>query len=201
MGEPSQDTPQLSDASQGMEATTDSQQGMGPFATGCLQIGTGCGVTLLGAPLNAASFGLCGCLLQPAVVAYAETWAGDYFGQKRGSAIYPMVATYAFGIAATAASFALPNVFPVAPLASMDPGQALIELYSQPNPWITTGASVALSAIGMVLIPVVYNLTAEDKLPGDTGAGLPGIMEPAHPQVAATTSLPPAAPTEMAMAW
>lgn len=182
-------------------SASDAPRGMGPYATGCIQIGTGCGVGLLAAPLNIASCGLYGCLVHPAVAAYAQTWAGDYFGQKRGAALYPILASYAFGIASTAVSIALPFVFPVTPSTSTDSTQQLLDQYSQPNLWITYGTSLAFLAVGVSLVPVIYNLTADDKHPGDTGSGLPGIMKPAHPNVSAAVSPPPPAESDMAMAW
>ena len=174
---------------------------MDPVTTGLVQVASGIAVGALTAPLNTATCGLFGCLAGPAVIAYAETWAGDYFGQKRGAAIYPIAAQYAFGIAATAAGLALPFIFPVIPSTSTDVGQNIIQQISQPNFWIIQGTGIAISAVGVAVIPVVYTLTAEDKLPGDTGQGLPGVVEPAHKPTTASAPLFPMTDAEMAMAF
>lgn len=185
----------------GERTDTPASQGLDPFTTGAIQIATGCGLELLSVPLSVTTCGVYGCLVHPAVAAYAETWVGDHFGQKRGVAIYPMVAKYAFGLASAAATFAMPLVFPVAPSTSNDLFTALQQTYSQPNQWIATGTGLALTAVGVILIPLVYNFTAEDKKPGDDGSGQPGMFAPAH-RASGTASLPPpAARGEFAMAY
>ena len=175
--------------------------GMDPFTTGLVQVAAGMAVGTAIAPLNTATCGLFGCLAGPAVIGYAETWAGDYVGQQRGAAIYPIAAQYAFGIAATAASIALPFVFPVSPSASSDIGQNIIRQISQPNFWIVQGTGIAISAVGATVIPIVYYLTAEDKQPGDTGQGLPGVYSPAHKPATARAPVAPMTDAEMAMAF
>ena len=175
--------------------------GMDPVTTGLVQVASGIAVETLTAPLDIFTCGLFGCLAGPAITGYVQTWAGDSVGQKRGAAIYPIAAQYAFAFVATAAGVALPFVFRVTPSTSSDFGQSIIQQISQPNFWIVQGTSLAISTVGVAVIPVVYNLTAEDKLPGDTGQGLPGVYAPAHKPATASAPVSPMTDAEMAMAF
>lgn len=150
-----------------------SAAGLDGMLTAALQLGAACGTYAVGLPVLAvasypcAPMGCTACML-PAAAGYLGTFVGDRFGSSRAPALWPMVAAYAgvilFG--GVGVVIAYWGVFANNPLISAGGGLTML-------------VGILASAAG---IPAAYALTAEDKLPGDDGSALPGILEAGHPR-------------------
>ena len=158
-----------------------------------LQLGAACGSYAVGVPLlTVGSYGCpllsCGLCLTPAAAGYLGTWIGDRYGGQRAPAIWPIAAAYG-GLLLSGVGL---GVLYWGALS----GDTVVALFGGAG----VLAGVAASAIG---VPAAYALSAEDKLPGDDGTALPGILEAGHPAAQRRTaqkvkgaSPPPARPPE-----
>lgn len=164
--------------------------GMDPFLTGALQVGAGCAVMMI-----ASAVPLVGTALAPLGVGLVQTVIGDMLGQQRGTFLWTTVGAYvgawciglpglvlgifggiALSVGGITAFFATigANANPLAILP------LLFGAYAAVGVGILVGL-VAYYLASTITPAVFYAFTAEDKLPGDTGQGLPGFREPHHP--------------------
>jgi hypothetical protein len=173
-----------------------SSEAWGGFGTGAAQVGTGLAVCVLCSPVLLCP-GWGGCIHNAIVgvaAGVAEPVVGDWLGAKRGTLLWPLLASMGVGAATGIAS--LVTFFVVGGSAEfIDPTLALGGLLLAP-------AVVGLVGGGLIaLVPALtYQFGAVDKMPGDTGEGFPGFLEPTDPTgtrngvAPAPTPPPPVAP-------
>jgi hypothetical protein len=155
------------------------KEGMSPWVVGGIQWLTGCGVTALSVPCNFCTLGCWGCTVQPALIGYAETFAGDSLGSNRAAAIWPIVAAYAVGVIAFTVNLAI--------AIAAGGATSILANTTNGNPLANTPLIIAnISAVGIgviagLAVPITYALVDVPKKPGDDGSGWPGLLEPGGP--------------------
>lgn len=146
-----------------------------------MQLGLTCGagVVCLGCSLVVPYIGLLVPCVLPLANGYLAALVGDRFGKNRGSAVWPIVGSYAATVGAAALALAgLVWVFGGAAIAS------------NPVFWGSLGGGAFLLVAGIAAVPLGYALGAEPKHPGDDGTSLPGVFAPAHPAPTKRPRLP-----------
>lgn len=162
--------------------------GLDTVPTAGAQIGAGVGACCVGScialPCGFIPFvgGILGNTIAGLVIGTTEVVVGDAVGQKRGALLLPVAASTGALVAGGVAQLVISLAFGLSPIA-VDP--------TNPGafPAVATGALVASGAISLVSVTtalvapaLIYQFTAVDKQPGDTGGfGMPGITEPADP--------------------
>jgi hypothetical protein len=112
-----------------------------------------------------------------AAVGYVTTWIGDAFGGRRAAAVWPVVAAV------------VPLAIGAIGVAVLNAGQSF-DVTRDVNLTAPAAVVACASLASAVALPVVaYGVVAEEKHEGDTGAGAPGFLAPAHPPPAATVAL------------
>lgn len=180
--------------------------GLDTFPTVGIQLGAGVATCCVGgcvtAPLGCIPF-VGNCLQLTALGALiggVEGVAGDMFGTKRDALMFPLIAGAApllagalvnigISVAQSVTRSALP------PFDPTNPGTYINAVTSSPFALAQAGVSL-VAGIGAIVAPaVVYQLTAVDKKPGDTGQAFPGFSTPADPSAAQPPpATPPATP-------
>ncbi len=123
-----------------------------------------------------------GFLFVPALLTGIQVFLGDTFSKRRGVLLWPILTAYAAGVAGAAVGLGV----------GVGPSMLQRVLPGVPGLDILGNTSAAVIGLGLAVLPIViYFVTAEDKRPGDTGGGMPGFVEPAHP-VQLELSLAPA---------
>ena len=203
---------------------------MGGLGTGAAQTALGAGVALAGSgasvglsvlaanvPASAAvvgpiqtGLGVYQTCLMPGLVGYLETWLGDAVGQNRAGAAIPAAAGYVGCAAAGCTNITILFVGFAAVLgaAAANPIAAIGAIIAALSNPLAGGAIVGvliglqvLNALIIAVVPAIsYAVVSEPKKPGDTGEGLPGFFDPAHPKPAAVARRPLQQPS-LAMAY
>jgi hypothetical protein len=180
------------------QAPGEAPSGIDPILTAVLQCGAAGGAACLmqfltGLPVIGYILGTFTWALCPILVGTAVTFTGDMLGQQRAPLVWPILGAFVgevvwagLSVLGLVAGLAVGGVGIAALIgeasASADPLILLGTIFG------TYALVAAVTAIGVIAgfiaflaIPVAaYMLTAEDKRPGDTGQGLPGILEPGH---------------------
>ena len=168
--------------------------GMDPLMVAALMSCVGCVTGVVVGPILAA-IPVIGALLGPGLIGVVEVFLGDMLGQQRGAMLWPVIGAYA-AWAVGAPVFIGGGVLVGVLIGGAAIGGLIATVGQNPNPLVIL--PVLLGAYLGVLVPivvgvllwqagiavtpaVVYMLTAEDKKPGDTGSGFPGLLEPGHP--------------------
>ena len=127
-------------------------------------------------------------LLLPVANGYTVAFLGDRYGNDRGAALWPIVASYAAIIGGAGFGLAgLGLAFGIAPSIGVGPSAQL-------TPVFVVGGIVGL--VGIIAVPLSYWLGAEPKHDDDDGSQAPALFGPAHPVPAkhrSTTRTAPAA--------
>lgn len=211
--------------------------GLGGFATGAAQTGVGAGVALAGTAASVGlsavalnvpaaapvvgpiqtGLGIYQTCLMPGVAGFLETWAGDALGQNRAGALIPVVAGYggcAVGGCVNATIFfvaiaALLGAAAANPVAAI--GVIVAALTNPLAGGVLVAVVLGLNVLNALIIgiapAIAYAVVSEPKKPGDTGEGMPGFFEPAHPKAPSTatastsTKRPPPLVPALAMAY
>mgnify|MGYP000088102692 CR=1 FL=1 len=158
--------------------TTSTTPGLDDTGTFAVMGLAGLGVGVVGLPawwvLGIFSFGL----VPPLIVGYVMTWIGDAISKKRGAAVFPMLA--GTGVMAVASGVAAASVMGIYLGPSVGWGGGGFSSLL-PCAFTCTYGVLALSPVlAAAAAAAAYVFTAEDKMPGDPGGGLPGLFEPNH---------------------
>ena len=175
------------------------REGLEPLPTAAVQLGAGVGACCVGSvigtvpclglsliPIAGPVLGPVACaLISGGSIGGVEAYVGDAFGQQRAPALWPIIAGVA-PMLATAAVFGAYDVFATAnisPTSSAAQQQDFIN--RSQGAVVAVLAVVSIAPVVAVALPAaLYAATAVDKKPGDTGQGLPGLLDPASPQPA-----------------
>jgi hypothetical protein len=123
------------------------------------------------------------CVAMPIAVVATEVYIADRFGSKRGGLLAPFIVSTMGGLLTIGSFGLLYFTSVIAPVTVSN-----LSRDQQTMAFTVMVATIGLGVVSMIGGPVLaYQLSAEDKLPGDVGQGAPGLWSPAQP-------MPPVAP-------